>query len=176
MPARPPRPAYNPWRDTDDVPIPQHCRIEREQSGQHPALPDARAHDAGRLLMPTTLTERGIDPAAATTLMPRVNVTVQLSARTVAWLAGHSRARRLVSSVWDTLAELERAGHHPRLIAALRRVLAHHQPTPAGRCLTCRRWKGAVVVFPAPCGTRSAATCWACSPMATALTSVVDDR
>jgi hypothetical protein len=64
-----------------------------------------------------------------------------LSARTVAWLADHSQARKLVDSVWDTLAELERAGHHPRPIAALRRVLVHHQPTAAGRCRTCRRWK-----------------------------------
>jgi len=71
---------------------------------------------------------------------PRVDVTVHLSARTVAWLAGHSQTRRLVGSVWDMLAELERAGHHPRPIAALRRVLAHHQPTAAGRCRTCRRW------------------------------------
>jgi hypothetical protein len=71
--------------------------------------------------------------------MPRADVTLHLSARTVAWLADHSQARKLVGSVWDTLAALEQAGHHPRLIAALRRVLAHHQPTAAGRCRTCRR-------------------------------------
>jgi hypothetical protein len=32
--------------------------------------------------------------------------------------------------VWDTLAELDAAGHHPRLLAALRFVLIHHEPTP----------------------------------------------
>ena len=73
--------------------------------------------------------------------MPKVNVTLHLSARTVAWLAGHSQARKVVGSVWDTLATLERAGQHPGPIDALRRVLAHHQPTAAGRCRTCRRWK-----------------------------------
>ncbi|MGH3897288.1 MAG: hypothetical protein ACRDTA_03365 [Pseudonocardiaceae bacterium] len=34
--------------------------------------------------------------------------------------------------------ELERAGCPRGPIAALRRVLTHHQPTPAGRCRTCR--------------------------------------
>ncbi|MGH3888513.1 MAG: hypothetical protein ACRDSZ_18470 [Pseudonocardiaceae bacterium] len=72
--------------------------------------------------------------------IPRVDATPQLAARTLAWLADHPHARRLVRSVWDTLNELERAGHHPGTIAALRRVLAHHQPTPAGRCRTCRRY------------------------------------
>jgi hypothetical protein len=50
----------------------------------------------------------------------------------------------VVDSVWDTLTELEQAGHHPRLLAAVRFVLAHHQPTPAGRCRACRRmsWRG----------------------------------
>ncbi|MGH4009896.1 MAG: hypothetical protein ACRDTH_17385 [Pseudonocardiaceae bacterium] len=84
-------------------------------------------------------TERGSDPATATTSTSRVDVTLQLSARALAWLAHHPQARKLISSVWDTLAELEHAGHHPRLIAALRQVLTHHQPTSAGRCDTCRR-------------------------------------
>jgi hypothetical protein len=88
---------------------------------------------------PPPSTECESDPAAATVPMSQVDVTLQLSARTVAWLANHPHARTLVSSVWDTLAELEQAGHHPTLIAALRRVLTHHQPTPAGRCDTCRR-------------------------------------
>jgi hypothetical protein len=66
----------------------------------------------------------------------------------VAWLAAHSQARKVVDSVWDTLAELERAGHHPRLIDALRRVLIDHQPTSAGRCRTCRRWMGRHRRFP----------------------------
>ena len=81
-----------------------------------------RAHDTGRLLMPT------------------VDVTLQLSPQTVAWLADHPRARQFVGSVWDKLTELEQAGHYPGAIDALRRVLTHHQPTSAGRCHTCRRW------------------------------------
>jgi hypothetical protein len=90
--------------------------------------------------MPTpSPTDRGSDPAAATMPMSKVDVTLQLSARTVTWLANHHHARKLVNSVWDTLAELEQAGHHPKLIAALRRVLTSHQPTPAGLCRTCRR-------------------------------------
>lgn len=58
-----------------------------------------------------------------------------------AWLADHPQARTVVRSVWDTLGDLEQAGHHPGVITALRRVLTHHQPTPAGRCRTCRRWR-----------------------------------
>ena len=73
--------------------------------------------------------------------MPRVAVPLHLSAQTVVWLATHSEARKLVGSVWDTLIDLERAGQHPRLIDALRRVLASHQPTASGRCRACRRWK-----------------------------------
>lgn len=92
--------------------------------------------------MPTALTaQRDIDPAASTKPMPRVDVTLQLSARTVAWPAGRPRACELVGSVWDKLAELERAGHHPGAIAALRFVLIHHQPPSAtGRCRTCSRF------------------------------------
>jgi hypothetical protein len=86
-------------------------------------------------------TRRWFHSAAETTPMPRVAVPLHLSARTVAWLTDHSQARNLVDSVWDTLAELERVGQHPGPIAALRRVLAYHQPTAAGRCRTCRRWK-----------------------------------
>jgi hypothetical protein len=76
--------------------------------------------------------------------MPTVDTTPHLSVRTVAWLAERPLARALVDSVWDTLTELETAGHQPRLIAAVRFVLAHHQPTPAGRCRACRRvsWRG----------------------------------
>lgn len=70
--------------------------------------------------------------------MPRVDVALQLSAQSLAWLAGRPQARKLVWSVCDTLTELEQAGHHPGLIAALRRVLTLHQPTSAGRCATCR--------------------------------------
>ncbi|HXT45352.1 MAG TPA: hypothetical protein VN748_14745 [Pseudonocardiaceae bacterium] len=55
--------------------------------------------------------------------------------------ADRPQARNMVQSVWDTLAELEICGQHPGAIAALRRVLADHQPTPAGRCRACRRWR-----------------------------------
>lgn len=72
----------------------------------------------------------------------------QLSTQTAAWLANHPRARRFVGSVWDTLNELERAGHHPGAIAALRHVLIFHQPTPAGRCRTCRDWTSRRRSFP----------------------------
>ncbi|HET9255696.1 MAG TPA: hypothetical protein VFO16_10900 [Pseudonocardiaceae bacterium] len=70
--------------------------------------------------------------------------TPQLPARTVAWLAGHPLAQALVEPVWDALGQLQRADHHPGLIAALRFVLVHHQPTAAGRCRACRRvgWRG----------------------------------
>jgi hypothetical protein len=71
--------------------------------------------------------------------MSEMDATRSLSPRTVAWLAERPHARVLVRSVWDMLAELERANHHPGTIAALRRVLVDHQPTPTGRCRTCRR-------------------------------------
>jgi hypothetical protein len=59
----------------------------------------------------------------------------------VAWLARHPyvHERREVRSVWDKLTELEQAGHHPDPLAALRGVLADHQPTSASLCRTCRR-------------------------------------
>lgn len=92
--------------------------------------------------MPTeSTTYRWVDPAAVTTPMPRVDLTLHLSARTAGWLGNHSQARKLVGSVWDMLAELERAGCPLGPIAALRRILSHHQSTPAGRCLSCRRWR-----------------------------------
>jgi hypothetical protein len=94
--------------------------------------------------MPTTLpTQRGIE-AAATTPMPTADATLHLSARTLSWLAQRPQARLVVDSVWDTLTKLEAAGHHPRLLAAVRFVLAHHEPTAAGRCRACRRvsWRG----------------------------------
>ena len=105
--------------------------------------------------MPTALTaQHGIDQAASTTQIPQVDVTLQLSARTVAWLADRPRARELVDSVWDKLAELEQAGHHLGTIAALRFVLIHHQPpSPTGRCRTCPRytWRRLWRRRPFPC-------------------------
>ncbi len=55
--------------------------------------------------------------------------------------------------MWDKLSELERAGHHPDLIAALRSVLVSHQPAPAGRCRTCRgfSWRHLWRRRPFPC-------------------------
>ena len=93
--------------------------------------------------MPATLsTQRGIDPAA-TTPMPRV-ITLDPSAPTLTWLADRSLAQAVVDSVSEALAELERAGHPPRLLGALRFVLVHHEPTAAGWCRACRRvgWRG----------------------------------
>ncbi len=94
--------------------------------------------------MSTSLpTQRERDPAVATP-MPTVDATLHLSARTLSWLAQRPQARLVVDSVWDTLTELEAAGHHPRLVAAVQFVLVHHAPTAAGRCRACRRvtWRG----------------------------------
>lgn len=77
-----------------------------------------------------------------------------LSAPTVTWLGEHLDAREMVSSVWTTLTELERAGQHAGAIAALRFVLIHHQPpTRTGRCPTCRRftWRHLWRRRPFPC-------------------------
>ena len=62
----------------------------------------------------------------------------------MAWLAERPVARVLVDSVWETLDELKRVGHHEGAIAALRFVLVHHEPIAAGRCRACRRvsWRG----------------------------------
>ena len=100
--------------------------------------------------MPTTLpTQRGIDPAA-TTPMPTVDATLHLSARTLSWLAQRPQARLVVDSVWDTLTELEAAGHHPRLLAAVRFVLAHHEPTASGAMPGLSPGELARSVAPAP--------------------------
>ncbi|MGH3872537.1 MAG: hypothetical protein ACRDSR_13695 [Pseudonocardiaceae bacterium] len=71
-----------------------------------------------------------------------------LPTRTRDWLAEHPRARNVVHSVWDRLTELQRAGHDPGALDALRSVLSHHQPTPAGRCRTCPRVTGRRRPFP----------------------------
>jgi hypothetical protein len=89
--------------------------------------------------MPPALpTQHDHDPAA-TTPMPKVEAMPQLPERTLAWLAERPVALAVIESVWDTLAELEAAGHPPRLLAALRFVLIHHAPTRAGHCRACRR-------------------------------------
>jgi len=50
MPTRPRRPAYDPWRDTDGTPIPQHCRIQQTAVHKgHGALP-SRLHQQGQVL------------------------------------------------------------------------------------------------------------------------------
>jgi hypothetical protein len=99
--------------------------------------------------MPPALSpQRGIDPAASATPMPTVDATLPPPTRTRAWLAEHPQARQFVRSVWDTLTELERSGHYPSAIHALRRVLTHHQPTATGRCRTCARIRGRRRPFP----------------------------
>ncbi|MGH3935756.1 MAG: hypothetical protein ACRDS1_12405 [Pseudonocardiaceae bacterium] len=76
------------------------------------------------------------------------DAALHLSPRTMAWLADHRQARQFVGSVWEKLTELERAGHYPGAIDALRRVLIFHQPTSAGRCRTCARVTGRRRPFP----------------------------
>ena len=51
MPAQPRRPAYDPWRDTDGTPIPQHCRIQQAAAVHkgHGALP-CRLHQQSQVL------------------------------------------------------------------------------------------------------------------------------
>lgn len=96
----------------------------------------------------TVTTQRGNDPAGSTMPMPRMYAALDLSSRTVAWLADHPAARQFVGSVWDKLTDLERSGHYPGAIDALRRVLTHHQPTSTGRCRTCARVTGRRRPFP----------------------------
>jgi hypothetical protein len=79
---------------------------------------------------------------ASATEMPGMAVALQLSARTLAWLAEHPPARKFAHSVWDKITELERAGHRPGTIHALRQVLADHGPSSTGRCRACRRRRG----------------------------------
>lgn len=95
-----------------------------------------------------TLTEAGTDRYQRLCQQRRETRQPPESALTAAWLVDHPRAHTMVRSVWDILADLEQAGHHPGLITALRRILIHHQPTPTGRCRTCRRWRGRRRRFP----------------------------
>jgi hypothetical protein len=72
--------------------------------------------------------------------IPRVMVPSRLSARTLAALAGRPPTRTLVRSTWDELAELERTGQLPDVLATVRAILIEHQIlTRTGRCLACRR-------------------------------------
>jgi hypothetical protein len=86
-------------------------------------------------------TSRGANLAASATEMPGMDVALRLSPRTLAWLADHPPVRKFAHSVWDRLTELERAGHRPGTIDALRQVLADHGPSSTGRCRACRRRK-----------------------------------
>ena len=96
--------------------------------------------------MPRTVTtQRSSHPATPT---PTKDAALHLTPRTLAWLADHPHARRPVNSVLDKLTELDRAGHCPGAIDALRRVLDPHQPTAAGRCRTCARTRGRRRPFP----------------------------
>jgi hypothetical protein len=90
--------------------------------------------------MPTTpATQHGIDPAASPPSIPRMELTQQLSAQTMAWLADQPHTRTVIRSMWSTLTEWERApDQDPGVIAALRFILIDHQPlTRTGRCRTC---------------------------------------
>jgi hypothetical protein len=50
VPARLPRPAYDPWRDAHGAQIPQHCRIEQIAIDKsHGALP-SRLHKQGQVI------------------------------------------------------------------------------------------------------------------------------
>lgn len=76
--------------------------------------------------------------------MPRSRITPSpaqglLSAATWLRIASDPLAARLVRQVWSRLAELERAGHDPGALAALRYELARHQPTRRGTCRACGR-------------------------------------
>ncbi|MGH3753848.1 MAG: hypothetical protein ACRDRP_14340 [Pseudonocardiaceae bacterium] len=97
---------------------------------------------------PAPPAQPGNNPAGSVTPLPGVDAALHLSARTVAWLADHPRAYRFVRSVGDTLTELERSGQDPGVIDALRRILACHQPTSAGRCRACARVTGRRRRFP----------------------------
>lgn len=70
----------------------------------------------------------------------------------MSWVAARPHARKVVGSVWDRLAELERASQHPGPVAALQSVLFHHQPR-SGRCCACRRlsWRRLWRRRPFPC-------------------------
>ena len=90
-------------------------------------------------MMVTTPPTRRAWDSASTRPIARVDATLCLSARTLAWLVPRPLDLAVVESVWETLAELEATGHSPRLVAALRFVLIHHEPTRVGRCRACRR-------------------------------------
>lgn len=84
--------------------------------------------------MPTTpATQHGIDPAASPPSIPKMELTQQLLAQTMAWLADRPHTRTVIRSTWGY-----GAGQGPGVIAALRFILIDHQPlTPTGRCRTC---------------------------------------
>ncbi len=67
------------------------------------------------------------------------NPQTSRSETTGRWLADLPRHGNPVGAVWRRLAELERAGHDPAVIAALRSLLLRHQPPRHGRCPACPR-------------------------------------
>ncbi|MGH3866011.1 MAG: hypothetical protein ACRDQ4_07710 [Pseudonocardiaceae bacterium] len=71
---------------------------------------------------------------------PQITVPSRLSARTLAWLADRPHTSTMIRSIWNELAELERAGNHPDVRATLRFILFEYQIlTRTGRCHGCRR-------------------------------------
>jgi hypothetical protein len=112
--------------------------------------------------MPTQADQWGNNQAVSAAPMPTRDPIPCLATPTVVWLADRPHARHVVSSVWETLLELERAGQHAGAIAALRRVLIYHQQRAAAA--PAAGGHGAVGAFPASSGTRSAVSCSACLP------------
>jgi hypothetical protein len=50
MPAHTPRPAYHHWRDIEDIPIPDRCRIEQVTVHKEPGALPSRLRTQGQIL------------------------------------------------------------------------------------------------------------------------------
>ena len=90
----------------------------------------------------TTLTHQRETTHELIIPMPKAKPTtsplppMQLSQRTLAWLAERPHALHHVRSVWDALTE---SAERPDLVATLRAILIdHHFLTRTGRCHACR--------------------------------------
>jgi hypothetical protein len=92
-----------------------------------------------------------------------------LSARTVAWLADQPHQREFVRSVWDGLAELERAGYHTGPSTRCGPCSSTtSRPSVRASAAPAAASSGGAAAFPASCGSRSAARCCSRSPGAVA--------
>jgi hypothetical protein len=90
----------------------------------------------------TTLTRQHETTREVTIPMTKVTPTasplppMQLSERTLAWLAERPPALHHVRAVWDALTE---SAERPDLVATLRAILIdHHVLTRTGHCHACR--------------------------------------